>query len=45
LTISQGDWTTFLTRPISAVFLAIALALAVGPTLWRAMALARRASA
>jgi putative tricarboxylic transport membrane protein len=45
LTISQGDWTTFLTRPISAVFLAIALALAVGPTVWRAMVLARRASA
>jgi putative tricarboxylic transport membrane protein len=45
LTISQGDWTTFLTRPISAVFLTIALALAVGPTVWRAMVLARRASA
>lgn len=45
LTISQGDWTTFLTRPISAVFLTIALALGVGPTLWRAMVLSRRVSA
>jgi putative tricarboxylic transport membrane protein len=45
LTISQGDWTTFLTRPISAVFLTIALALGFGPRLWRAMLLSRRVSA
>ncbi|MFN7000344.1 MAG: tripartite tricarboxylate transporter permease, partial [Elioraea tepidiphila] len=45
LTISQGDWTTFVTRPISAVFLAIALALAGGPAVWRAVVMTRRASA
>jgi putative tricarboxylic transport membrane protein len=45
LTISQGDWTTFLARPISAVFLTIALALGCGPALWRAFVLSRRASA
>ncbi|WP_019013367.1 tripartite tricarboxylate transporter permease [Elioraea tepidiphila] len=45
LTISQGDWTTFVTRPISAVFLTIALALAGGPAVWRAVVMTRRASA
>jgi len=41
LTISQGDWTTFLTRPVSAVILAVALAALVLPRVWGAMA-ARR---
>ena len=36
LTISQGDWTTFLTRPISASILALALVALVGPRLWGA---------
>jgi putative tricarboxylic transport membrane protein len=42
LTISQGDWSTFLTRPLSATLLLIAaLMLVAGPTLralkkWRA---------
>ena len=34
LTISQGDWTTFLTRPISASILALAVLALVGPRLW-----------
>ncbi len=42
LTISQGDWTTFLTKPLSLALLLIALALVLGPQLW---ALARRARA
>jgi putative tricarboxylic transport membrane protein len=41
LTISQGDWTTFVTRPISAAFLVIALLLGVGPTLYRGLARSR----
>jgi len=45
LTIAQGDMTTFLTRPISASFLAVALLLAFGPRLWRAWQVARAASA
>ncbi|MFC0388270.1 tripartite tricarboxylate transporter permease [Muricoccus vinaceus] len=36
LTISQGDWTTFLTRPISASILALAAVALVGPRLWGA---------
>ena len=36
LTISQGDPTTFITRPISASFLVIALLLAFGPKLFTA---------
>ncbi|WP_144184319.1 tripartite tricarboxylate transporter permease [Elioraea rosea] len=36
LTISQGDVTTFITRPISASFLVVALLLAFGPKLWSA---------
>ncbi|TPG49625.1 tripartite tricarboxylate transporter permease [Roseomonas nepalensis] len=36
LTISQGDWTTFLTRPISTAILALALLALVGPRLWGA---------
>ena len=35
LTISQGEWSTFVTRPLSATLLAIAVALAVAPALWR----------
>jgi len=35
LTISQGQWSTFVTRPVSASLLAIALALMIGPVLWR----------
>ena len=45
LTISQGDVTTFVTRPISATFLAIALLLGVGPKLWSAWQVARARSA
>jgi len=41
LTISQGDWTTFITRPVSAVILAVALAALVLPRVWGAIA-ARR---
>jgi putative tricarboxylic transport membrane protein len=39
MTISQGDMTTFLTRPISATLLLLAVLALVGPKLW---ALARR---
>jgi putative tricarboxylic transport membrane protein len=35
LTISMGEWSTFLTRPLSASLLAIAALLLVGPPLWR----------
>ncbi|MBB5694928.1 tripartite tricarboxylate transporter permease [Muricoccus pecuniae] len=34
LTISQGDWTTFLTRPISLCILLVAVLALVGPRLW-----------
>lgn len=43
LTISQGDWTTFITRPVSLAILVIALVALVGPRLWGF--LARRAAA
>ena len=36
LTISQGDWTTFVTRPGSAAILALALAALAGPRLYGA---------
>ena len=36
LTISQGDWTTFVTRPISLTILVIAALALVGPRLWGA---------
>jgi putative tricarboxylic transport membrane protein len=39
LTISAGDWTTLLTRPISASILLVALLAVAGPRLW---SLARR---
>jgi putative tricarboxylic transport membrane protein len=45
LTISQGDVTTFVTRPISATFLVIALLLGVGPKLWSAWAVSRARAA
>jgi len=35
LTISQGDWSTFITRPISGSILAITLSLVAVPALWR----------
>lgn len=35
LTISQGQWDTFLTRPLSGSLLAIAAALLIGPALHR----------
>jgi putative tricarboxylic transport membrane protein len=35
LTISQGEWTTFVTRPLSASLLGIAVLLLVLPPLWR----------
>ncbi len=34
LTISQGDWTVFLTRPLSATLIAIALLALAGPQIW-----------
>lgn len=37
LTISQGEWSTFVTRPLSASLLAIAALLLIAPPLWRAM--------
>jgi putative tricarboxylic transport membrane protein len=37
LTISQGDWTTFITRPASATLLAVAVLALAGPRLWGAM--------
>jgi len=36
LTISQGDWTTFVTRPISAAILALAVLALAGPRLYAA---------
>ena len=35
LTISMGDWSTFVTRPLSACLLAVAVLLLIGPALWR----------
>jgi putative tricarboxylic transport membrane protein len=35
LTISAGDWSTFLTRPLSAGLLTIATLLLIAPPLWR----------
>ena len=35
LTISMGDWTTFVTRPLSSSLLAVAVLLMVAPPLWR----------
>jgi putative tricarboxylic transport membrane protein len=36
LTISQGDWTTFVTRPISAAILALAVLALAGPRIYAA---------
>ena len=41
LTISQGEWTTFVTRPLSASLLVIAALLVVVPPLWRKWRAAR----
>ncbi|MBE9605158.1 tripartite tricarboxylate transporter permease [Acetobacteraceae bacterium H6797] len=38
LTISQGDWTTFLTRPVSLGILIIAFVALVGPKAWGLLA-------
>ncbi|TXI66260.1 MAG: tripartite tricarboxylate transporter permease [Limnohabitans sp.] len=35
LTISMGNWTTFITRPLSGSLLAIAALLLIAPPLWR----------
>ena len=35
LTISMGDWSTFVTRPLSASLLGISALLIVLPALWR----------
>jgi putative tricarboxylic transport membrane protein len=35
LTISQGEWSTFVTRPLSGTLLAIAVLLLVAPAVWR----------
>lgn len=35
LTISQGDWLTFFTRPLSGTLMAVSIALLVLPSLWR----------
>ena len=43
LTISQGDWTTFVTRPVSLCILLVALAALAGPRLYGAWL--RRAAA
>jgi putative tricarboxylic transport membrane protein len=37
LTISQGDVTTFLTRPLSATLLALSMSLLFAPVIWRLM--------
>lgn len=38
LTISQGDMTVFLTRPLSATLLALAAIALIGPQIWRLVA-------
>jgi putative tricarboxylic transport membrane protein len=35
LTISQGEWSTFFTRPLSGSLMAMAALLLIAPTLWR----------
>jgi putative tricarboxylic transport membrane protein len=44
LTISQGDMTVFLTRPLSATLLALAALALIGPQIWRLMSKGRDAS-
>jgi putative tricarboxylic transport membrane protein len=43
LTISQGDWTTFVTRPVSLAILLLAAAALLGPRVYGTWA--RRAAA
>lgn len=43
LTISQGDWTVFLTRPLSATLLALAAAALLGPHIYAYMTKRRAA--
>jgi putative tricarboxylic transport membrane protein len=43
LTISQGDWSVFLTRPLSATLLALAAAALLGPHVYAYMAKRRAA--
>jgi putative tricarboxylic transport membrane protein len=43
LTISQGDWSVFLTRPLSATLLALAAAALLGPHIYSYMAKRRAA--
>ncbi len=43
LTISQGDWTVFLTRPLSATLLVLAAAALLGPHIYTYMAKRRAA--
>jgi len=43
LTISQGDWTVFLTRPLSATLLVLAAAALLGPHIYAYMAKRRAA--
>jgi putative tricarboxylic transport membrane protein len=38
LTISQGDMTVFLTRPLSATLLALAALALLGPQIWKLFA-------
>ena len=45
LTISAGDWSTFLTRPLSRTLLAIALLAVLGPWLWSLVQRMRRPAA
>jgi putative tricarboxylic transport membrane protein len=35
LTISQGEWSTFFTRPLSGSLMAVAALLLIGPALWK----------
>ena len=35
LTISQGDWSTFFTRPLSGSLMAVSVLLLVAPAIWR----------
>lgn len=45
LAIAQGDWTVFLTSPLSAALLAIAALAVLGPLAWRFVAVRRAAQA
>ena len=42
LTISQGDWSTFVTRPVSAAIMVVAVLALAGPRLYAAFARAPR---